>query len=104
MGLAPSSSHGVQGNLCVLKVYDALLRDEMAQQVTDNAVEKRVPLARYIKAEVQSRLKPVGGKVRPTQARRPIIAPLAEDFVCEIAARPCLTAGAGQLIPLIYKG
>ncbi|CAL5221921.1 g4192 [Coccomyxa viridis] len=37
-------------------------RDEMAQQVTNKAVQKRVPLAKYIKAEVQSRLKPVESK------------------------------------------
>ncbi len=37
----------------------------MAQEVTNSAVQKRVPLAKYIKAEVQSRLKPVESKVRP---------------------------------------
>ena len=42
-----------------------LHRDEMAQQVTNSAVQKRVPLAKYIKAEVQSRLKPVESKVHP---------------------------------------
>ena len=47
----------------VVRVCSATLRDEVAQQTTDNAVKKRVPLAKYIRAEVQSRLKPVGSKV-----------------------------------------
>ena len=47
----------------VVRVFSAALRDEVAQQTTDNGVKKRVPLAKYIRAEVQSRLKPVGSKV-----------------------------------------
>ena len=60
---------------CVLRgTYGAALRDEMAQQVTNKAVQKRVPLAKYIKAEVQSRLKPVESKACPMSI--PHICPL----------------------------
>ena len=71
----------------------------MAQQVTDRAVQKRVPLAKYIKAEVQSRLKPVESKVCPMLLDRPLSRRAGS---VELQKGPCVTAATVWLIDVIH--
>ena len=54
-------------------MWCAAIRDEVAERVSNSSVGRRVPLAKYIRAEVQSRLKPVEGKVCSTPSGDTIV-------------------------------